>query len=137
MNRPPAIRTISPAVRMILGGVVAVGAAVFLIGMHQPARSPFADVKMSTDRWYEREKIPTPPPPPRTAATPATKPIVVQRAPAMPMPHPQPTICQVCVERQMRFAQAIKTGMGSDMGNTGRGRPAGQPTPNIFAYGGK
>jgi hypothetical protein len=132
---PPQVRTMSPGVRMILGGVLFIGAAIFILAMHRPPRSPLADIKVNTDQWWVHERMPTPRPTPRAIATPTLKPIIVQQPPK-PVPHPQPSVCQICVERQMRYAKAIETGMGGYTGNSIRVLPqAGQPSPSIFASG--
>jgi hypothetical protein len=131
---PPQVRTISPTVRLILGGVLFIGAAMFIIAMHRPARSPLADIKVSNDGWWLHQQMPTPRPTPRVVATPVLKPIVVQQPPhSTPTPH----ICQICMERMMRYAKAIETGMGGNVGNNIRVLPqtGGQPSPSIFAYG--
>jgi hypothetical protein len=131
---PPQVRTISPAVRVILGGVLLVGATMFILGMHRPPRSPLADIKVSNDGWWLHQQMPTPPPTPRAISTPVMKPIVVQTPPPKLVPHPQPSICQICIEREMRYAKAIETGMGADVGNNIH-QPSPMPSPGIFAYG--
>jgi hypothetical protein len=135
---PPQVRTISPAVRVILGGVLLVGAAMFMVGMHRPPRSPLADIKVSNDGWWLHQQMPTPHPTPRAVVTPTLKPIVVQQPPKL-IPHSQPSICQICMERQMRYAKAIETGMGANVGSNIHqqltGQPTSMPSPSIFAYG--
>jgi hypothetical protein len=139
MNQPLTVRTMSPAVRFILGGVLFVGAAIFILSIHRPPRSPLADIKTSSDNWWLRQRMPTPRATPLVAAKPVLRPITVQQPPH-PTPAPTPRICQICVERTMRYYKAIETGMGGDVGNNVRQLPQviGQPTPmppNIFAYG--
>jgi hypothetical protein len=137
VSRPPEIRQMSPAVRWILGGVLFIGTAVFIVAVHRPARSPLADIKASNDTWWLHQAMPTPAPTPHVIPTPALRPIIVQQPPR-PTPAPPPHICQICMERMMRYYKAIETGMGGDTGSNVRELPIpGQvptPVPNIFAY---
>jgi hypothetical protein len=55
MNQPLTVRTMSPAVRFILGGVLFVGAAIFILSIHRPPPSPLADIKTSSDNWWLRQ----------------------------------------------------------------------------------
>ncbi len=138
MNNPPQARVLSLAFRLIVGGVLFVGAAIFFLALHHPQKDlALADIKGTREGWWMHEQAPTPKPTPRVMPTPTSRPIVIQAVPT-PAPHAQPTICQICLERQMRYQKAIETGMGTD---TGRVRelpqlltPAAQPSPDIFAW---
>jgi hypothetical protein len=136
---PPQVRTMSPAVRIILGGVLFVGTAIFIIALHRPARSPLADIKVSNDGWWLHERMPTSRPTPKVVATPTLKPIIVQQLPH-PSPVSTPHVCQICMERTLRYYKAVATGMGGDVGNSIRvlpqaGQPSPMPSPSIFAPG--
>jgi hypothetical protein len=136
---PPGAKQLSGRFRLIIGGVLFIGAEIFFLALHHPSGTNFANIKETRDGWWLHQKQPTPTPTPKAVATPMLRPIIIQ-APPRAVPHPQPSICQICLERAERYRKAIETGMGGD---TGRVRdlpqvtsPNAVPTPpmNIFAY---
>jgi hypothetical protein len=138
---PPAAKKLSGLFRLIVGGVLFAGAAIFFLALHHSHGSNFVDIRENRDGWWLHQKQPTPAPTPKAVATPMLRPIIIQ-APPRAVPHPQPSICQICLERAARYRMAIQTGMG---GNSSSVRnlpqtvgPNAVPTPptNIFAYQG-
>jgi hypothetical protein len=137
---PPGPKKLSGLFRLIIGGVLFIGAAIFFVALHDSHGTNFANIKENRDGWWLHQKQPTPTPTPKAVATPMMRPILIQ-APPRAVPHPQPSICQICLERAQRYRMAIQTGMG---GAGGRVRDLPQvvtnpnvvPTPpmNIFAY---
>ena len=108
----PRARDISPWVRIIIGGVLFIAAAIFMLALRHPHTGPSVrDLSFGGDRWWTREARPTPVPGPRIQPAAASKPIII-RAQA-PGPAPTPPPCQPCIERAMRYQRAIETGMGS------------------------
>ena len=140
MREPPEVRELSPRFRMIVGAVVLIGAAIFFFSLHHGrGNSNLTNIKEIKDGWWMHQSAPTPAPTPRVMPTPTLKPIVIQ-APPKVTPPPQPKICQICIERTMRYYKAIETGFGADVGNTrqipqfGIPNAAPTPVPSIFAY---
>jgi hypothetical protein len=138
---PPGAKQLSGRFRLIVGGVLFIGAAIFFLALHHPGGSNFANIKENRDGWWLHQKQPTPTPTPKAVATPTLRPIIVQTPPRA-VPHPQPSICQICLERAARYRMAIQTGMGGNGGGVRTlpqiGGPNAVPTPqaNIFAYQG-
>jgi hypothetical protein len=130
----PQARDISPWVRIIIGGVLFIAAAIFILALRHPHTGPsLRDLSFRGDRWWTREARPTPVPSPRLQPAAAPKPIIIRAQ--RPAPAPTPPPCQLCMERAMRYQRAIETGMGSGSiaANT-RGlaqvfNPATRPTP--------
>jgi len=115
----PQARDISPWVRIVIGGVLFVAAAIFILALRHPRTGPMLhDLTPSGDQWWTREARPTPAPTPHVQPVAMSTPIIIRTQP--PMPAPTPTPCQVCMERAMRYQRAIETGMGSGSlgGNT-------------------
>ena len=113
---PPQPRDVSPYVRIIIGGVLLVAAAIFILALRHPRQGPsLRDLTSGGDKWWTREARPTPKPTPRAQPTAATRPIIFQ---ARPTAAPTPPPCQICAERAMRYQRAIETGMGSGSANT-------------------
>lgn len=114
----PVPRQLSPAFRLILGGIIFAGAAVFFLSMHHGQSGPrLMSFRESGDKWWTRTERPTPVLTPRPQPTAMVRPIVVQAPAVRPTPKAQPTPCQVCQERAMRYQRAIETGMGAGNGN--------------------
>ena len=108
----PQPRDISPWVRIIIGGVLFVAAAIFILALRHPKTGPtLRDLEPSSDKWWTREARPTPAPTPHAQPVAMSTPIIIRTQP--PMPAPTPTPCQVCMERAMRYQRAIETGMGT------------------------
>jgi hypothetical protein len=143
---PPAPTQLSPAFRLLIGGVLLICIASFVLAAHHPHRAALASIHESTNSWWTREARPTPAPTLHVMLAAPVRPIIVQapivRPMSAPPPQAKPTPCQICLERQMRYQRAIETGFG---GNTGgmrqlpqvmqaNGQPEPAPTPNIFAY---
>ena len=132
---PPEPRALSPRFRMIVGGILFIGAAIFILALHQPRDvQSLANIKETGDQWWLNQRQSMPKPLPRALPTPTLRPIIMQ-APPRAIPHPQPSICQICIERLERYRKAIETGMGGD---TGRMRQLPQvisPAPDLFALG--
>ncbi|MBV8056333.1 MAG: hypothetical protein JO071_13950 [Deltaproteobacteria bacterium] len=139
MNTAPQPRELSPRFRIILGGVLFIGVAIFFLALHHPHGDRLMEIKETRDGWWMHQQQPTPRPTPRVQPTPVLRPIIVQQPPRA-TPHPQPTICQICLERMMRYEKAIETGMGANGDRTRELpqaiNPNAVPTPplNIFAY---
>jgi len=127
----PEARDISPWVRMVIGGVLFIAAAIFILALRHPQQGPrLRDLSPSGDKWWTQETRPTPVATPRAALAAAPKPIIIRTQPTLPAPTP-PT-CQICVERAMRYQRAIETGMGS-VSTASNTRELAQivPTPQI------
>ena len=108
----PQARDLSPWVRIIIGGVLFIAAAIFVLALRHPHAGPTVrDLSFGGDRWWTREARPTPAASSRAEAATASKPIIIRAQPAGPAPTPPP--CQPCIERAMRYQRAIETGMGS------------------------
>jgi hypothetical protein len=144
VSNPPQPTTLSPKFRAILGAVLFIAVAIFFLALHHNHDdSGPRDIKEIKDGWWLHQQMPTPTPTPRAVATPTLRPIVVQ-TPPRPVPHAQPSICQICMERMLRYYKAIETGMGADTASARElpqlihadGHPNPQPSPNIFAFGG-
>jgi hypothetical protein len=118
LNMPPRPRDLSPLVRIIIGGVLLIAAAIFMLALRHPTPTPtLKDLSNQGDKWWAGEARPSPaltphsPPPPRP---------IVFEAPQKPLPpilKPTPAPCPICVERQMRYQRAIETGMGAEATN--------------------
>jgi hypothetical protein len=105
-------RDISPWVRTVIGGVLFIAAAIFILALRHPQQGPrLRDLSPSGDKWWTQETRPMPVATPRTVLAAAPKPIIIRTQPTLPAPTP-PT-CQICIERAMRYQRAIQTGMGS------------------------
>ena len=136
---PPTPTKLSGLFRLIIGGVLFAGAAIFFLALHHSHGSNFVDIRETRDGWWLHQKQPTPTPIPKAAPTPTLRPIIIQ-APPRAVPHPQPSICQICLERAERYRMAIQTGMGGNSANVRNlpqmVGPNAVPTPplNIFAY---
>jgi len=106
----PQARDVSPWVRIVIGGVVFVAAAIFILALRHPRQGPrLRDLTAREDKWWTREARPTPTPTPRAQPVAVTRPIIFQ---ARPTPKPTPPPCQICIERLMRYQRAIEVGMG-------------------------
>jgi hypothetical protein len=130
----PQARDLSPWVRIIIGGVLLIAAAIFVLALRHPHTGPTVrDLSFGGDRWWTREERPKPVPSPRVQSAVAPKPIIIRAQAAGPAPTPPP--CQPCIERAMRYQRAIETGMGSGSAaaNTRKlaqvFKPAPRPTP--------
>jgi len=108
----PQARDLSPWVRIIVGGVLFIAAAIFVLALRHPQTGPTVrDLSFGGDRWWTREARPTPVSSPRVQSVAVPKPVIIRAQPAGPAPTPPP--CQPCIERAMRYQRAIETGMGS------------------------
>ena len=141
MNNSPQPTQLSPAFRMVVGGVLFIGAAIFILALHRPHRSELASIKENTDGWWMHQDMATPRPTPRAMPTPQPHPVLVVQQPPHPIANPTP---KPVSELWLRYRRAIENGMGGDT-NTVRqlpqviqanGQPIPRPTPNIFALGG-
>ena len=140
MNNPPQPTQLSPAFRLLVGGALLIGAAIFVLALHRPHHSELTDIKETTDGWWLHQTIATPRPTPRVMATPQTRPLLVVQTPPRAVPNPTP---KPVSELWLRYRRAIETGMGGDTNSVrempqvirANGQPAASPTPNIFAYG--
>jgi hypothetical protein len=119
-NLPPPPRDLSPLVRLIIGGVLLIAAAIFMLALHHPhATTRLKDLSDHGDKWWTGEARPSPAPTPHLALPAPPRPIIFQ-APQTPPPSilkPTPAPCPICVERQMRYQRAIETGMGAESTN--------------------
>ena len=140
MNNPPQPTQLSPAFRLLVGGALLIGAAIFVLALHRPHHSELIDIKETTDGWWLHQTIATPRPTPRVMATPQARPLLVVQTPPRAVPNPTP---KPVSELWLRYRRAIETGMGGDTNSVrempqvipANGQPAASPTPNIFAYG--
>jgi hypothetical protein len=132
VNNPPEPTQLSPAFRMIVGGALFIGAAIFVLALHRPQRPELATIKENTNGWWLHQTMPTPRPTPHVMPTPQPRPVLMVQQPP-PHPMPQPT-AKPLSELWLRYRRAIETGMGGDT-NSVRELPALRPTPNIFALG--
>jgi hypothetical protein len=106
----PQPRDVSPWVRIIIGGVLFVAAAIFILALRHPRQAPrLRDLTAAGDKWWTREARPTPAPTPRAQPVAVTRPLIFQARPAA---KPTPPLCQICIERLMRYRRAIEVGMG-------------------------
>ena len=140
MNNPPQPTQLSPAFRMIVGGALFIGAAIFVLALHRPHRSEMASIKENTDGWWMHQTMPTPHPTPRAMPTPQPRPVLIVQQPPHPVAQTTP---KPVSELWLRYRRAIETGFGGDT-NTARelpqvipahGQPMPSSTPNIFALG--
>jgi len=140
LNNPPHPAQLSPAFRMIVGGALFIGAAIFVLALHRPHRSEMASIKENTDGWWMHQTMPTPHPTPRAMPTPQPHPVLIVQQPPHPVAQTTP---KPVSELWLRYRRAIETGMGGDT-NTARelpqvisahGQPVPSSTPNIFALG--
>jgi hypothetical protein len=136
VNNPPQPTQLSPTFRMVIGGVLFICAAIFILALHRPHKSEFANIKENTDGWWLHQTMATPRPTPRAMPTPHPRPVLVVQTPPRPTPFATP---KPVSELWLRYRRAIETGMGGDT-NSVRELPqltnaSGQPTPSIFAYG--
>ena len=130
----PQARDLSPWVRIIIGGVLFIAAAIFVLALRHPHAGPTVrDLSFGGDRWWTREARPTPVASPHVQPAAAPKPIIIRAQAAGPAPTPPP--CQPCIERAMRYQRAIETGMGSGASAANTRElaqvfdPAPRPTP--------
>lgn len=126
---PPQPRDLSPLVRIIIGGVLFIAAAIFILALHHPrATARLKDLSDHGDNWWTGEARPTPAATPRIPHVAVTRPIVFQAPQSKPpsILKPTPAPCPICVERQMRYQRAIETGMGAGSTNT-------RELPQMFA----
>jgi hypothetical protein len=117
---PPRPRDLSPLVRVIIGGVLFIAAAIFILALHRPAATPrLKDLSDRGDNWWAGESRPTPAMAPRLPHVAVPRPIVFQPPQTTPpsILKPTPAPCPICVERQMRYQRAIETGMGAGSTN--------------------
>jgi hypothetical protein len=138
VNGPPQPKQLSWKFRAIYGGVIVIGISIFFLALHHPrSDAALPSIKGTTDGWWLHQEAPTPTPAPLATPKAALRPIVVQ-PPPRPLPSPTPKVCQVCIEREMRYRKAIETGMGTAASSVRGGPPTpnAQPSPNIFAYQG-
>jgi len=130
----PQARDLSPWVRIIIGGVLFIAAAIFVLALRHPRTGPSVrDLSFGGDRWWTREARPKSTAIPHVQPATASKPIFIRTQPAGPAPTPPP--CQPCIERAMRYQRAIETGMGSGSAANNTRKlaqvfnPAPRPTP--------
>ncbi len=125
---PPRPRDLSPFVRLIIGGVLFIAAAIFMLALHRPAPATrLKDLSDHGDKWWAGETRPTPAAPPRVAHVAVPRPVVFQPPQTTPdILKPTPAACPICVERQMRYQRAIETGMGAGSTNL-------RELPQVFA----
>jgi hypothetical protein len=116
---PPRPRDLLPFVRLIIGGVLFIAAAIFILALHHPAPTPtLKDLSDHGDKWWTGESRPTPVAPPRLPHVAVSRPVVFQPPQTLPsILKPTPAACPICVERQMRYQRAIETGMGAGSTN--------------------
>ena len=108
----PQARDVSPWIRIIIGAVLFIAAAIFMLALRHPQTGPtLKDLSNHGDQWWTRETRPS------SVATPRVQPVIVQSRPIIiqtpPKAQPTPPICQICLERAMRYQRAIETGMGA------------------------
>ena len=140
MNNPPQPTQLSPAFRLLVGGALFIGAAIFVLALHRPHHSELTDIKETTDGWWLHQSMATPRPTPHALPTPQPRPLLVVQTPPRAVPNPTP---KPVSELWLRYRRAIETGMGGDTNSVrempqvirANGQPAASPTPNIFAYG--
>jgi hypothetical protein len=140
VSNPPQPTKLAPAFRLIVGGTLFVGAAIFILALHHPHAQELATIKENTNGWWTHQTMPTPQPTPRAMPTAAPRPILRVQAPPQVMPQPTP---KPVSELWLRYRRAIETGMGGDTNSVREvpqimqtnGQPAASPTPNIFAFG--
>jgi hypothetical protein len=138
LNNPPAPTQLSPRFRWLIGGVLFITAAIFILALHHPQHQALASIKENTNGWWVHQAMPTQEATPHAMPTPQPHPVLVVQQPPHPLPHPTP---RPISELWLRYRRAIEVGMGGDTDSVRElpqvlnGQPAPSPTPNIFAYG--
>lgn len=137
----PQPTQLSPAFRLLIGAILFICLAIFVLALHRPHEAQLASIHENTDGWWMHQTMATPRPTPAAMPTPAPHPVlIVQQPPPRPMIQPTPKPVSAL---WLRYRRAIETGMGGDTGSIrelpqiiqANGLPAPNPTPNIFAYG--
>ena len=132
----PQPTTLSPAFRLIVGGVLLISALTFIIALHYSHRSELANIRENTDGWWMHQAAPTPQPTPKAMPTP--RPAVHPAQQPVQPPRPTPMAVHTVSPLVLRYRRAIETGMGGDMGSNVRqlpqivrasGQPGPEPTP--------
>jgi hypothetical protein len=140
VSNPPQPTRLSSAFRILVGGILFICAAIFILALHRPHRSELANIKENTEGWWLHQTMATPRPTPHAMPTPHPHPVLIVQQPPHPLPMSTPTPVS---KLWLRYRRAIETGMGGDTNSLRElprlirtnGQPAASPTPNIFAYG--
>ena len=89
---------------------------ILFAGHHPPPTIALPHVKLTTNPWFKNAERPTPTPTATPNVTVPQKIIEVQQPPAQPIPEPTP--CELCVERERRYRMALETGFPHESENS-------------------